>query len=233
MNDVKTVGIAHQYAFLGDAPRPAFRDPFAEFIFQNYAPVDVPLGLHWRRCTPTTLPPIIRPEIRTAEVSTGTHILVYLPAYIEETVDAIFSAPEMANYEVIAYPNRKGYIPEGENVTVKEFSSIGFIEDLASARAVVCCAGFTLLSECLYLGKPMISIPIWGQYEQTCNVVALNEWGLGKSIQSPRPDVIRKLIEEIEPISRPLPDPTDKIVEWLSGGMEETPEELSEAVWGE
>jgi uncharacterized protein (TIGR00661 family) len=233
MNGVKTIGIAHQYTFWGDAPRPPFRDPFAELVFQNYAPVDVPLGLHWQRCTPTTLPPIIRPEIREAEVSTAEHVLVYLPAYIEETIDAIFSAPELAVHNIIAYPNRKDYVPEGENVVIKEFSSTGFIKDLASARAVVCCAGFTLLSECLYLGKPVISVPIWGQYEQTCNVVALEEWGLGESIQSPRPDVVAGLIEDAKPVSHALPDPTDKIVEWLSRGMKETPEELSETVWEE
>lgn len=42
----------------------------------------------------------------------------------------------------------------------------GFLQDLASAKAVMATAGFTLISESLQLGKPYLAMPMDGQYEQ-------------------------------------------------------------------
>ena len=49
-HDVVTIGIAHQYAFWGDAPRPAFINPQYEFLYRWVAPVHIPLGSHWPQC---------------------------------------------------------------------------------------------------------------------------------------------------------------------------------------
>jgi hypothetical protein len=53
------------------------------------------------------------------------------------------------------------------------------VDDLAAARAVVCTAGFTLLSEALYLGKPVLALPNRGFFEQALNALYLRRSGRG------------------------------------------------------
>ena len=69
-------------------------------------------------------------------------------------------------------------VTEG-HVTYCPFSEVGFMEDLASARAVVTNGGFTLMSEAVYLHKPVLSIPLAGQFEQVLNAHYLEKLGYG------------------------------------------------------
>ncbi|HMB90388.1 MAG TPA: glycosyltransferase family protein, partial [Rhodothermales bacterium] len=68
------------------------------------------------------------------------------------------------------------------NLTFKEPSLDGFLEDLATSRAVLCTAGFTLISEALYLGKPLLVVPNRGIFEQTLNALFLKREGLGEAV---------------------------------------------------
>ncbi|MCL4259129.1 MAG: hypothetical protein KJZ52_00755, partial [Anaerolineales bacterium] len=53
------------------------------------------------------------------------------------------------------------------NLEFKPRSEEGFVEDLRTARGVVAGGGFSLMSEAVYLGKPMLAMPLLGQFEQT------------------------------------------------------------------
>jgi uncharacterized protein (TIGR00661 family) len=55
-----------------------------------------------------------------------------------------------------------------------------FLADLARARFVVGGAGFTLLSEAMYLGKPVLAVPYGLQYEQLLNASYLERAGWGR-----------------------------------------------------
>jgi uncharacterized protein (TIGR00661 family) len=56
------------------------------------------------------------------------------------------------------------------------------LADLASAKAVISTAGFTLISEALYLQKPMLLMPNGGIFEQTLNAIYLEREGLGEAV---------------------------------------------------
>ena len=62
----------------------------------------------------------------------------------------------------------------------KKNSEPGFLDDLASCRYVVCGGSHTLLSEALYYGKPVISFPIKGAFEQFLNAFYLERLGYGR-----------------------------------------------------
>jgi UDP:flavonoid glycosyltransferase YjiC (YdhE family) len=47
---------------------------------------------------------------------------------------------------------------------------------------VICTAGFTLISEALYLGKPLLVVPNQGIFEQTLNALFLQRQGLGQAV---------------------------------------------------
>ena len=53
-----------------------------------------------------------------------------------------------------------------------------FLESLRTSFGVVCNAGFQTSSEVIYLGKRLLVIPVKGQYEQLCNVAALQQLGV-------------------------------------------------------
>ena len=65
------------------------------------------------------------------------------------------------------------------NVQFRPFSEAGFIEDLATASAVIASAGFTLMGEAVALGKPMLAIPLRRQFEQLLNARYLSQSGYG------------------------------------------------------
>jgi len=77
-------------------------------------------------------------------------------------------------------------------VTFRPFSRDGFIDDLASAKAVAATAGFTLISEALALKKPYLAMPMQGQFEQELNAFQLEQAGYGSRM----PEVQRETIAE-------------------------------------
>lgn len=64
------------------------------------------------------------------------------------------------------------------NVTFCPTSAEGFARDLASCTAVVG-STYTLMSEAIYLGKPMLAVPFGGQYEMALNASYLERLGYG------------------------------------------------------
>jgi uncharacterized protein (TIGR00661 family) len=98
-------------------------------------------------------PPILRPIILQARPSAGDHLLVYQTA---EGHTALADMLQRTGLECRIYGMRR-HITEEQvegNLRFRPFSETRFIEDLASARAVVAGGGFTLLSEAVYLHKP-------------------------------------------------------------------------------
>lgn len=131
----------------------------------------------------TLCPPILRPEILAARPSRGSHLLVYQTA---EAYGALAEALSGTGIECRVYGMRRN-ITEDQvegNLTYRPFSEATFIEDLASARAVIANAGFTLMGEAVYLHKPMLSFPLQRQFEQILNGRYLEREGFGMTIES-------------------------------------------------
>ena len=66
-----------------------------------------------------------------------------------------------------------------DNILFKEFSEKGFADDLANSKAVITNGGFSLMSEAVFLHKPVLSIPVKKHYEQINNAVYLQKEGYG------------------------------------------------------
>lgn len=69
---------------------------------------------------------------------------------------------------------------------------------------MIASAGFSLISECMYLKKKMLLLPLAGQYEQIINAHYIQKLGLG--ISSDRLDevVVARFLEELD-----KPTPSD------------------------
>ena len=66
----------------------------------------------------------------------------------------------------------------------------GFLEDLRTARGVVTGGGFSLLSEAVYLGKPVLAIPLRGQFEQLMNARYLERNRYGACAHEPTAEAL-------------------------------------------
>lgn len=130
----------------------------------------------------TMVPPIIRPEVRAAGSVQGEHVLVYYN-HGEGAEDVLTSLRGTDHkYVVYGFPNASRYDSD-PRLQVKEPSIDGFLKDLATSRAVICTAGFTLMSEALYLGKPLLVVPNDGIFEQQLNARFLEREGLGERVE--------------------------------------------------
>lgn len=124
-------------------------------------------------------PPILRPEILAATPTQGEHLLVYQTAEGNHELEDILAR---TGIECRIYGMRRNIEEEEVEGCLRHrpFSEDGFIDDLKSARAVIAGAGFTLMGEAVYLRKPMLAVPLGGQFEQVMNARYLQHEGYGQ-----------------------------------------------------
>ena len=120
-------------------------------------------------------PPILRDAVLDAKPSRGDHVLVYQTSdSFTELIPTLQQLPGRFLVYGLGREEKLG------NVELRAFSESGFVSDLASARGVIAGGGFSLMGEAVYLGKPLYSIPLVGQFEQTLNALYLQKLGYGE-----------------------------------------------------
>ncbi len=123
-------------------------------------------------------PPILRKEVLALESSRKDHVLVYLTSGFESFLDVLKTFKD-EHFIVYGYNMEK----QDGNMTFKPHSKDGFLQDLSSCKAVMATAGFTLMTEALYLRKPYLALPMTGQFEQAINAVFLDRLGYGMNLR--------------------------------------------------
>ena len=128
-----------------------------------------------RKPRTSLFPPILRDAVLDAPRTTGDHVLVYQTSdSFTELVPTLQRLPGRFLVYGLGREEKLG------NVELRAFSEAGFVADLASARAVVTGGGYSLMGEAVYLGKPVLSVPLVGQFEQTLNALYLQKLGYGE-----------------------------------------------------
>jgi uncharacterized protein (TIGR00661 family) len=123
----------------------------------------------------TLFPPILRDIILDAQRSRGEHVLVYQTS--DSFTELVPTLQRLPGRFIVYGLNRD---EELGNVQLRPFSEKGFVDDLASSRAVITGGGYSLMGEAVFLGKPVYSIPLVGQFEQTLNALYLQKLGYGE-----------------------------------------------------
>ena len=138
----------------------------------------------------TLVPPIIRPEILAARPSAGRHVLVYQSATTQQNLVPLLQQLPDQEFRVYGFNKQESH----GNVQLCAFSEAGFIADLASARAVVTNGGFSLISEAVFLHKPICAIPIPAQFEQWLNAAEVQQMGFGRHFEAITADNLRAFL---------------------------------------
>jgi uncharacterized protein (TIGR00661 family) len=165
--------------------------PFCdEYLIATF--FDLPL----RKGDTRLVPPVLRQEILQAQASRGDHLLVYQTA---EGHKALPDALAVSGLECRVYGLRRDLsadVVEG-NVRYRPFDEAEFIADMASARAVVSGGSFTVMSECVYLHKPLLSVPVAGQIEQVINARYLERVGYGMQADHVDRAVLERFVDGV------------------------------------
>ena len=134
-------------------------------------------------------PPILRDNIMALESVKGDKILVY------QTSDSNYKLMENLkeiDEEFIVYGfNKNG---SDKNLTYREFNEDVFYDDLRTAKAVITNGGFTLISEAIYLKKPIYSMPALGNFEQILNGFYVDKLGYGEYHEDMEINNIKKFL---------------------------------------
>jgi uncharacterized protein (TIGR00661 family) len=149
-----------------------------------------------RKQRTTLIPPLLRSEILGARPRIGDHLLVYQTAEGHESLSGVLAATGLP---CRIYGMRRELtcdVQEG-SLCYRPFHETVFIEDLASAVAVIAGGGFTLMSECVYLRKPMLAVAVQGQLEQVLNARYLQREGYGVCADSIESATVRAFIAEV------------------------------------
>ncbi len=162
------------------------------------------------------VPPIIRQAILDAKVSKKNHILMYQTSSSLKTVKE--SLQQLPNETFYVYGMNQDYT-DG-NVVFKPFSEKGFIDDLASAKAVIANGGFSFISEAVYLKKPIYSFPIHNQFEQWMNAEYIQKLGYGRHFDTLNADNLKAFLFDLNVFEKNLASYKQNGNEVLFGELE-------------
>lgn len=151
----------------------------------------------------TLVPSILRPEILKAKSEPGGHLLVYQTM---SSNTALIEELRKSGIECRIYGFKRELVAEERegNLVFKPFSEAGFIDDLRTSRGVVGGGGYTLMSEAVFLRKPMLSVPIGGQFEQVLNALYLQKLNYGMYAQALDGQVLGQFLERIDGCAKAL-----------------------------
>ena len=216
MKEVPCIGLSHQAAVLADeAPKSDNKDMMGKLILKNYAPNTVQYGFHFQAYTENIFTPVIRKQVRDAQVSNQGHYTVYLPAYDDKRLIAKLHKFKHTNWDVFSKHNGKPF--RSKNVYVQPIHNEKFIKSMASSEGILCGAGFETPAEALYMKKKLLVVPMKNQYEQQLNAAALSGMGVPviKNLKDKFDLVIHNWIANNRIIDVDYPDMTQDIIDQI------------------
>lgn len=179
----KLVCIAHQYIYL----HPDFEFPegneIDRFLIKYYTKLTTIrssknlalsfYNLHIKNENVIIVPPLLRKEIFKLESKQEDFFLVYLVnnGYFEEIIEW---HKTNQNIKIHCFTDnaekiKSNYNYNKEKIIVHAINDTLFLEMMSKAKGIASTAGFESVCEAMYLGKPVMMVPIKGHYEQFCN----------------------------------------------------------------
>jgi uncharacterized protein (TIGR00661 family) len=214
--EIRCVGLSHQSALLSKkSPRPKIIDPFGEWLLKNYAPIKKYVGFHFEEYDKNIFTPVIRSAIREAKVRNEGHYTVYLPAYDDKKLVALFMKMPKVRWHIFSKHAKSPY--HIGRISVYPVSGQDFVESVVSSAGVLCGAGFETPAEVLHMNKKLLVVPMKSQYEQHCNAASLKHLGVQvlKKVKKKSLKKIEKWIEGGKKLNIEFPDIAGEAVEHM------------------
>ena len=150
-------------------------------------------------------PPVLRKEIMELKSERGEHVLVYQTA--ESSINLMEELKKM-DHKFIVYGFNKDEVDE--NLTYRSFNEEQIFEDMRTAKAIIVNGGFTMISEAIYLKKPIYSTPAHKNFEQILNGFYVEKLGFGETHENLDAEKIENFLNNLGKYQKNL----DKVEPW-------------------
>ena len=157
--------------------------------------------------------PLLRKEVMNAIPVNGDKILVYFSCETFAWVIELLKQIKTESFMVYGLDNEHRI--DG-NIEYKPISPTVFLADLNVCKAVITNGGHTLVSEAIYLFKPVLAFYVKGQFEQFLNAYYLDELGYGRRVKSDE-----TALPEIKEFLKTVPELSEKLKDVKISGNEE------------
>jgi uncharacterized protein (TIGR00661 family) len=161
-------------------------NPTELIITSDFTPQKKPQNIHW-------VSSILRPQITTLKPTATNIILIYQTSHTND--EQLITTLNQTPYEYVYYG-----CPTNEkrgNVLCKTFNQTEFLESMAQAKAIICNGGYTVVSEAMYLKKPLFICPIKHQYEQELNGKYIQQLAIGMTTTHITPQALTQFVSKI------------------------------------
>ena len=192
-NKQKAIAIAHQYTYL----HPSFKFPkgfiINRLLIKLYTKLTAgnsikKLAISFyeiKNNQPNliVIPPVIRKEVLELKSEFKDIILIYLvnPGYFDEIVKWHINNPSV---HLHCFTDSKTYLSNNfkfntNTLKLHDLCNESFLKYMSISKAVATTAGFESVCEAMYLGKPLLMVPVKRHFEQFCNSRDANSIGAG------------------------------------------------------
>ncbi len=125
-------------------------------------------------------PPLLRDKVLQLHTKNEPFLLAYMvnDGYAEELIEWHRRHPGTM---IHCFWDRKGYngiYDLDDNLRFHPLDEAIFLDHLSRCSGYATTAGFESVAEAFYLGKPVLTVPVKGQYEQACNALDAVHSGL-------------------------------------------------------
>ncbi|WP_421763173.1 glycosyltransferase family protein [Ekhidna sp.] len=130
------------------------------------------------------VPPLLREKVKTQEkTKADDHFLVYMVnhGYSEEVMQFHEKNLEIPLHCFWDKRDEPEELKIDDTLTFHQLHDEKFIQLMASCSGYLTTAGFESICEAMYLGKPILMVPVAGHYEQACNALDATKAGAGVS----------------------------------------------------
>ncbi|MES2734225.1 MAG: glycosyltransferase family protein [Bacteroidota bacterium] len=197
--DIPFVCVGHQYLL----QHPAFEFPKRSWLNQCILSIntrttsfgaDKKLALSFRpmpdvpRLGIAVTPPLLRQEVLSASLppvagslDTQPYFLAYINqnGFSEEVIAWHMQHPEVKIHCFWDKKDAGKEVKYHENLIFHQINDQKFLQLMRGCAGYVCTAGFESVCEAIYLGKPVMIIPVHKHFEQACNALDALQSGAG------------------------------------------------------
>ncbi|HEU4719300.1 MAG TPA: glycosyltransferase family protein [Bacteroidia bacterium] len=198
------VSIAHQY--LGEHPEFKFPDGYMmdKYFLKNYTAFTAfgssrILALSFyplddvKNQKLKVVPPLLRREAKEIQPTQEDFLLCYLvnAGYRSDIESWHAKNPSQELHVFTDMKSDKQVIEVKPKLFFHKLNDVEFLRHMAACKGLISSAGFESICEAMYLGKPVLMVPVEGHFEQRCN--SRDGFRAGAGIYDDRFDITRFL----------------------------------------
>lgn len=145
-----------------------------ERLALSFTPMDSDDKLHIR-----VVPPLLRREVLCCEATAGDYVHGYMvnSGFGQCIIDWHMQNPDVPLHFFWDKPEEETVCKIDKTLTFHQLNDIEFLRYMAGCKVYATTAGFESICEAMYLGKPLLMVPV--HIEQDCNAYDAERAGAG------------------------------------------------------